>query len=214
MKFTKQQFGGIRPIINGTPAIGVAGGFNLDRSKVSWPSGSIIPGGSLAEYDEATRLVTVLKAARVKSVDAGDAKIVTLDTDFIPAGFVAGDRVMKAVSGTFAAAPSITKVEDGNAGCVITLSAAIAGLAAGDAIFQVTGDGSGNAVLPVNAPQGLTVNAEAVGTAVGRFETGVDVTVDTKGYMFYKRRIPPVPEAFISGIALKTNPNVLFTDAY
>jgi hypothetical protein len=214
MKFTKQKFGGIRPIINGMPALGVVGGFNLDRSKVTFQAGSVIPGGSLAQYDESTRLVTVLKASRVKAIDAGDAKIVTLDTDYIPACFVAGDKVLKTVSGTFAAAPSILKVEDGAAGYVITLSAAISGLAVGDALFQVIADSSANAALPVDAPQGLTVNAETVGTTVGRFETGVDVTTDTKGYMFYRRRIPPLPAQFVSGIALKTNPNVLFTDSY
>jgi hypothetical protein len=212
MKFIKQKFGGIRPIINGTAAIGVAGGFNLDRSKVSWPTGATIPGGSLAQYDEATRLVTVLKASRVKAIDGVDAKILTLDTDFIPACFVTGDKVMKTVSGTFAAAPSITKIEDGNAGYVITLSAEITGLAVGDAIFQVI-DGGGNAVLPVTAPQGLTVAGEAVGTPVGMFETSVDVTADSKGCMFYKRRIPPIPAAFLSGITLATNPNILFTES-
>jgi hypothetical protein len=214
MKFTKQKFGGIRPIINGTAAIGVVGGFNLDRSTVSWPTGAIIPGGSLAQYDEATRLVTVLKASRVKVIDGVDAKIVTLDTEFIPACFVVGDRVMKTVSGTFAAAPSITKIEDGNAGYVITLSAEISGLAVGDAVFQVISDSSSNAALPVTAPQGLTIAGEVVGTPVGVFETSVDVTVDSKGYMFYKRRIPPIPAAFISGIALVTNPNILFTESY
>jgi hypothetical protein len=149
----------------------------------------------------------------VKAIDAGDAKIVTLDTDFIPACFVVGDKVLKTVSGTFAAAPSITKIEDRNTSYVITLSAEISGLAVGDAIFQVIADGS-NAALPVTAPQGLTIAGDAVGTPVGMFETSVDVTVDSKGYMFYKRRIPPIPAAFISGITLGTNPNILFTDSY
>jgi hypothetical protein len=150
----------------------------------------------------------------VKAIDAGDAKIVTLDTDFIPACFVVGDKVLKTVTGTFAAAPSIAKIEDGNAGYVITLSAVISGLAVGDAIFQVISDSSSNAALPVTAPQGLTIAGDAVGTPVGMFETSVDVTADSKGYMFYKRRIPPIPADFISGIGLATNPNILFTDSY
>ncbi|MDR2138543.1 MAG: hypothetical protein LBP50_03215 [Tannerella sp.] len=214
MKFYGQKFGGVRPIVNGTTAIGVVGGFNLDRSKVSWPVGSIIPGGSLAEYDEQTRLVTVLKASRVKAIDGGDAKIVTLDTDFIPAGFAVGDKVLKTVAGTFAAAPSIVKIEDGATNYVITLSAVISGLAVGDALFQVIDDGSGNAALPVSAPQGLTINADVQGTVVGHSQTSVDVTADTKGNMFYKRRIPPIPAEFISGVTLKTNPNILFTESY
>ena len=213
MKFIKKEFGGARPIINGTPAIGVSGGFNLDRSKVSFSAGSIIPGGSLAQYDELTRTVTVQKASRVKAISAQDAKIVTLDTEFIPACFVTGDKVLKTVSGTFAAAPSITKIEDGAGGYVITLSAAIAGLSVGDALYEVI-DSGGNAALAVSAPQGLTLPSGVLGTEVGQFDTGVDVTADTKGYMFYKRRIPPIPDQFLSGITLKTNPNVLFTESY
>jgi hypothetical protein len=213
MKFERKKYGGDRPVINGQPALGAVGGFNLDTSIVAWPFGSQIPAGSLAQYDEATRLVTVLKASRVKAIDAVDAKIVTLDTEFIPAAFAVGDKVLKTVSGTFAAAPSITKVTDGQDGCVITLSVAIAGLAPGDALFQVIDDG-GNAALAVSAPQGLTIAGDAGGTTVRRYETGVDVTTDTKGYMFYKRRIPPLPEQFLEGICLKGNPNVQFTDSY
>ena len=213
MKFEKIKYGGGRPVITGQPALGVVGGFNLDTSKVSWPAGSQIPAGSLAQYDETTRLVTVLKASRVKAIDSTDAKIVTLDTDFIPAAFAVGEKALKTVSGTIAAAPSITKVTDGQSGYVITLSAEIVGLSVGDAVFHVVDDGGGNASLAVDTPQGLTISGGTAGTTVGRYETSVDVTTDTKGYMFYKRRIPPIPEQFLDGICLKGNPNVQFTDS-
>ena len=61
MKFRKKFFGGTRPIYTGSPAIGVVGGFTLDKSKINIPVGAIIPAGSLAQYDEATRKSVVLK---------------------------------------------------------------------------------------------------------------------------------------------------------
>jgi hypothetical protein len=212
MKFQKKQYGGARPVITGSPQLGVVGGFNLVNTDSNFTPGMVIPAGSVAEYDESTRTVKVLKAARVKAIDAGDAKIVTLDTDFIPNTFKAGDKVLKTVSGTFAAAPSITAVNDGGENTVITLSAAISGLAVGDALFQVVASGS-NATLQITSPNGLTIAGDVIGTEVKPNYTSVDVTADTKGYMFYARRIPPIPDAFREGNHLKGNPNVMLTDS-
>lgn len=215
MKFKKKQFGGIRPICTTSPAIGVVGGFNLDTSKVKYPVGAVIPYGSLAQYDEALRLVTVLKASRVTAIDPVDAKIISLESDeFLTPIFGVGDKVMKAVSGNFSDATSITSISKNDKEFVITLSAEIAGLTVGDALFEVIEGAGGVATLPVDAPQGLTIEAEAMGTVVSEFETSVDVTTDSKGGHFYLRRIPPIPADFISGICLKTNPNVQFTNSY
>jgi hypothetical protein len=213
MKIQRKEYGGARPILTGSPHVGVVGGFNLDRSIAVFPVGSVIPGGSLAEYDEETRLVRVLKASRVKAINGGDARIVTLDTDFIPSTFGVGDKVLKTVSGTIAAAPSISVVDDSGENTVITLSAAIAGLAVGDALFQVIDDGSSNAGLAVSNPQGLTIAGDVIGTPVSVGATSVDVTADTHGYAFYARRIPPIPAQFREGNHLKGNPNVLLTDS-
>jgi hypothetical protein len=214
MKFQKKQFGGARPVMTGSPQLGVVGGFNLDNSVAGYAVGAVIPIGSLAEYDESLRLVKVLKAARVKAIDAGNPTLVTLDTDFIPNTFAVGNKILKAVSGTIAAAPAITNVNDAGANTVITLSAAITGLAVGDALFQVVDDGSGNAALEITKPGGLTIAGDAViGTEVKPNYTSVDVTADTKGYMYYTRRIPPIPAAFRDGNHLKDNPNVLLTDS-
>jgi hypothetical protein len=215
MKIKRKQYGGARPILTGSPHVGVVGGFNLDVSVANFDVGAIIPGGSLAEYDESTRTVKVLKAARVKAISGSDAKIVTLDTDFIPSIFVVGDKVLKAVTGTLAAAPSITSVDDSGDNTVITLSAAITGLAVGDALFQVISDGTqdANAALPVSAPQGLTIAGDVIGTRVSLGATSVDVTTDTHGHAFYARRIPPIPASFREGNHLKNNPNVLLTDS-
>lgn len=214
MKFRKKTFGGTRQICTTSPAIGVPGGFNLDTSKVQYPIGAVIPAASLAQYDEITRLVTVLKAARVSVISVDDAKRVTLECDeFLSPIFMIGDSVAKVAVGNFADAPKIAKITDDRSGYVIELSAAIAGLAVGDAIFQVI-EKSGKAVFPVDAPQGLTIAAETLGTVVGLDETSVDVTTDSKGGYFYERRIPPIPTEFIQGICLKTNPNILFTKSF
>ena len=77
MKFRKKFFGGTRPIYTGSPAIGVVGGFTLDKSKINIPVGAIIPAGSLAQYDEATRKSVVLKASRIMANDVTDAKKVS-----------------------------------------------------------------------------------------------------------------------------------------
>jgi hypothetical protein len=215
MKVRTTQYGGIRPICTGSALIGVPGGFNLDLSKVKISVGALIPGGSLAQYDEKTRLVTVLKASRVTAISVQDAKIVNLESDeFTTPIFSVGDSVLKTVSGTFANAPTITKITNDKNGFVITLSEAIGGLTVGDALFQVITDGDANASLPIDAPQGLTIAEEPLGTPVRLDETSVDVSIGTNGHQFYFRRIPPIPAQFISGICLETNPNILFTDSY
>jgi hypothetical protein len=214
MKFKKQNYGGARPIMTGSPHQGVIGGFNLDQSVATFGQGAVIPGGSLAEYDEAVRLVTVLKASRVKAIDAVDAKIVTLDTDFIPSTFRQGDRVTNedTPAGTFTSKPTIVSVEDAGANTVIVLSAAISGLAVGDALYQIVNSG-GNAAFAVTEPQGLTLNGDVTGTEVSGNYVSVDVTTDTHGYAFYTRRIPPIPAQFRSGNHLAGNANVLLTDS-
>ncbi|MGV8135913.1 MAG: hypothetical protein AB2L20_11920 [Mangrovibacterium sp.] len=137
MKTNRQSFSGTRPIFTGSPAI-VPGGFNLDKDNQSFTVGQSIPAGTLAIYDEATRLVKILKTAKVKAIQADDAKIVTLETDenYEPL-FVVGEKVLKTITGAYADAPSIAAISNTDAGYVITLSAAIAGLAVGDILVQV-----------------------------------------------------------------------------
>lgn len=137
MKTKRDSFTGHRPIFTGSPSI-VQGGFNLDRVTQRFAAGDVIPAGSLAIYDEQTRIVKILKTAKVAAVDTVDAKIVTLYTDeFYQPVFNVGDSVLKTVTGLFADAPTITKVEKTATKMVITLSAAISGLVAGDTLVEV-----------------------------------------------------------------------------
>lgn len=222
MKFRKKFFGGTRPIYTGSPAIGVVGGFTLDKSKINIPVGAIIPAGSLAQYDEATRKSVVLKASRVMAINVTDAKKVSLESDeFVTPIFVVGDSVLaNEATGDFENAPTIVKVTDDSKGFVVELSAAIAGLKVGDALFQVVAgvaeeEGKAPAVLLTDAPQGLSMKSgNPLGTEVLPDETTFDISVDSKNGMYYEHRIPPIPASLKNGILLKTNPNIKFTQSY
>ena len=76
MKRKTASFTGQRPIYTGSPAI-VPGGFNLDVANQNFPVGTIIPGGSLAIYDEEKRTVQIVKTASVVEVNADNAKEVS-----------------------------------------------------------------------------------------------------------------------------------------
>lgn len=220
MKFRKQKFGGFRPVCTGSPALGVSGGFNLDITKVKYPVGATIPEASLAQYDEILRKVVVLKASRVVAINATDVKKVSLECDeYLCPIFMVGDHIAKDETGNFEDTASIAEIKHDRTGYVIALSKEIAGLKVGDALFEViagaaVGEGKAPVIFPVDAPQGLTIAAVQQGTVVSLDETSIDITTDSKGCYFYERRIPPIPEKFMQGICLKTNPNIQFTKSY
>ena len=212
MKRKTASFTGQRPIYTGSPAI-VPGGFNLDVANQNFPVGTIIPGGSLAIYDEEKRTVQIVKTASVVEVNADNAKEVTLLVDeFYAPIFAVGDKVAKvgAISGTYAAAVQITAISKTDNSFVITLSAAISGLKAGDALVEVV-NASGNAA-EIGKPNALTL----ADIEVGEFETGVDVTADTMQYALYERRVPVIPasQKDATGKFLAVNPHVKLTQSY
>ena len=211
MKTKRQSFVGERPIFTGSPSI-VQGGFNLDIANQKFNAGDVISGGSLAIFNEQTRLVQIIKTAKVSAIDADDAKIVTLQVDeFYQPCFSVGDKVLKTISGTYAAAPSITKIEKADSSYVITLSAAIAGLAVGDTLEEVIADGSANA-----AERGLANSLTLDEITVSEFETPVDVTEDTLQYALYARRVLPIPasQKDTTGRYLKANPHIKLSQSY
>lgn len=212
MKRKTASFTGQRPIYTGSPAI-VPGGFNLDVANQNFPVGTIIPGGSLAIYDEEKRTVQIVKTASVVEVNADNAKEVTLLVDeFYAPIFAVGDKVAKAgaISGTYAAAVQITAISKTDNSFVITLSAAISGLKAGDALVEVV-NASGNAA-EIGKANALTL----ADIEVGEFETGVDVTADTMQYALFERRVPVIPasQKDATGKFLAVNPHVKLTQSY
>ncbi len=209
----------MRPIFTGSPSI-VQGGFNLDVEGQKFRVGDVVPAGTLAIFNETTRKVQVIKTAKVVEVDNENNKKVTLYVDeFYAPCFAVGDSVLKvgAVTGTFASAPSITAIDNGN--ClnntgnvyVVTLSAAITGLKAGDVLTEVVKDSSNNAAERGKANSVLFREYE-----VSEFETGVDVSADTMQYALYERRVPPIPSSQkdSTGMFLSANPHVKLTQSY
>lgn len=212
MKRKTASFTGQRPIYTGSPAI-VPGGFNLDVANQNFPVGMIIPGGSLAIYDEEKRTVQIVKTASVVEVNTENTKEVTLLVDeFYAPIFAVGDKVAKAgaISGTFAAAAQITAISKTDNSFVITLSAEISGLKAGDALVEVV-NASGNAA-EIGKANALTL----ADIEVGEFETGVDVTADTMQYALFERRVPVIPasQKDATGKFLAVNPHVKLTQSY
>lgn len=219
MKRKTASFTGMRPIFTGSPSI-VQGGFNLDVEGQKFRVSDVVPAGTLAIFNETTRKVQVIKTAKVVEVDNENNKKVTLYVDeFYAPCFAVGDSVLKvgAVTGTFASAPTITAIDNGN--ClsntgnvyVVTLSAAITGLKAGDVLTEVVKDSSNNAVERGKANSVLFREYE-----VSEFETGVDVSADTMQYALYERRVPPIPSSQkdSTGMFLSANPHVKLTQSY
>lgn len=206
MKRKTASFTGTRPIFSGSPSI-VPGGFNLDVASQHFAVGDVIPAGTLAIANEETRKVQIVRTATVVEIDAEDNKKVTLRVDeFFAPCFAVGNKVLKAgaISGTFAAAPQITKIEKNGQSYVITLSAAISGLVANDTIVEVVNNG-GNAA-EIGKANTVTIRDEEV----SEFETSVDVTADTMQYALYERRVAPIPasQKDTTGSFLAANPHV------
>ena len=206
MKRKTASFTGTRPIFSGSPSI-VPGGFNLDVASQNFAVGETIPAGTLAIADEETRKVVVIKTAKVASIDAEDAKKITLHVDeFYAPCFTVGDKVLKAgaISGTFANAPAITAIAKNGENYEITLEAAISGLAVNDTLVEVVADGS-NA-----AERGKANSVTICDVEVGEFETSVDVTADIMQYTLYERRVAPIPasQKDTTGAFLNANPHV------
>lgn len=216
MKRKTASFTGMRPIFTGSPSI-VQGGFNLDVEGQKFRVGDVVPAGTLAIFNETTRKVQVIKTAKVVEVD--NEKVTLYVDEFYAPCFAVGDSVLKvgAVTGTFASAPTITAIDNGNylnnTGnvYVVTLSAAITGLKAGDVLTEVVKDSSNNAAERGKANSVLFREYE-----VSEFETGVDVSADTMQYALYERRVPPIPSSQkdSTGMFLSANPHVKLTQSY
>ena len=189
------------------------GGFNLDVTKQHFNVGDTIPAGTLAIYDEQTRLVNVLKTAKVVEIDSDDSKIIHLLVDeFYAPFFAVGDKVAKAgaISGTFADAVSITKIEAKDENYTITLSKEISGLANDDVLVEVVENSSNAAEI------GEANSVTIYDVDVKEFETGIDVSADTMQYAMYERRVPPIPasQKDTTGKFLKANPHVKLTQSF
>lgn len=156
MKRKTDSFTGSRPIFTGSPSI-VPGGFNLDVQNQAFKVGDVIPMGSVATFNEQTRLVQILKTADVVAIDADDNKIVTLRVaEFFAPNFVVGDKVAKAgaISGTYADAAAVANVQRTKTSFVVTLDKTIDGLAVGDTLEEVVSAASDEVVAGIMVSHG------------------------------------------------------------
>lgn len=213
MKRKTASFVGTRPIFTGSPSI-VMGGFNLDVTGQKFRVGDVIPAGTPAIRNEETRLVQVIKTAKVVEVDAENSKLVTLYVDeFYAPCFAEGEFVgiAGADAVAIASAPKISAIEEKGNIYRITLSAAITGLKAGDVLVELVSDG--NATTPKTKERGLANSTTIKDVVVSEFETAIDVTADTMQYALYERRVSPIPDSQKdkTGAFLKANPNVKLT---
>lgn len=137
MKTHKKSFAGTRPVFTVSPVVEI-GGFSVDKTAQNLVVGDVIPEGTLVVHDEITRKVLIVKTGKVKAIDQSDAKIVTLESnDFVNPNFAVGDKVAVADGGAYGSAITITSIEDGDNGYIVTLSGTISGLAVGDVICEL-----------------------------------------------------------------------------
>lgn len=207
MQKRTKSFVGTRPVFTGAPSLEI-GGYTLDKTNQTFNEGDIIPAGTMLVPDESTKKVLVVKSAKVKAIDSNNAKKVTLvSDDFVTPIFAVGDHVEKAAGGDFTDAPTIEAIEDGANGYIVTLSAAITGLAADDIIEEVVNGASDKAAFRT----GTAISASAV--EVTKDEVCVGVCKDTMQYAVYERRILPVRSALKTGDLLTANVHIRFTQS-
>lgn len=208
MRRRTENFAGSRPVFTGAPAVEI-GGFNLDSSQ-NIPEGVCIPAGTLCVPNEATRSVKVVKTGRVKAIDSTKKKITLEADEYIAPIFAVGDKVAKAEGGAYSSAITINDVSDTEAGYVVTISAAITGLAVGDIIGEVVDGGDGNSAF-IKAT-GITPTPRMVKSNV---ETTLAVSLTTLQWSVYMRRVLPVMDSQLdtTGSMLALNPNIRFTKA-
>lgn len=201
MKRKFQNYGGDRHCAT-MPPVKVTGGFTLNPAQTNLTAGAVVPFGTLAYVDEATRLVTLIKSARVVAI-ASDTKKVTLEADeFSKPLFVVGDIVAKDLAATLAVCPKITAVANTEAGVQITLNKAIEGLTVGDALFEVVANEAN--VKLVAEPNSITIGEGSDAEIKEELaDTGIDVTRDSGNGEVYTRRVPPVPATLMEGSLLK-----------
>lgn len=209
MKTRRTSFAGRRPVFTVSPVVEI-GGYTLDKSAQNVNVGDIIPEGSLVVHDVATHKVLLVKTGKVAKISASDAKVITMESnDFMAPNFAVGDKVAKAEGGTFSSAITITKIEDGDEGYVVTLSAAITGLAVGDVLGEVIADSASKSAFRVGTA--LTISP----VEVKQDEVMIDITTTTGNGAAYLRRILPIHAAQMdsNSMFLTANPHIRFTNS-
>ena len=126
------KFGGSLVVFEGKPEL-LIGGFNFNLEDLP-AAGDVLPCGTPVNCDESTRVITPIITGKVESVNS--TEVTLKDLGFGQTAFKVGSTVAVLGSDLTAAAENYATIasKDGN---VITLSAAITGLAAGAILVEV-----------------------------------------------------------------------------
>lgn len=157
------------------------GGGTLD--KTGFTEGEILKAGSLAKFDESTRLVTILKTAKIVETAASDATTYKISKG---SRLASSEVVANAVGGKSYA---ISGINTSNADYdVITVGTTLGALVAGDIVFHSAASGAtaGALKVVVNGIVRNDVQVKSNFTPVPVVQTG----------KVYNRRLPsPAPQA-------------------
>ena len=192
VKFTPETKEGNMPVFWRGEAKILPGGYKLLQT---FPKGTRIPRGTLVSIMPGTLTAGISKHAEVVTGS-------TTTEPRVKKGhlFQAADVVMKAGETT---GVTISSIDASNADYdTITLSAAITGLAAGDILLEATATTSSEEKYVPNGVVGETTDP-----LNGDDSDTVSVAYDAvvlRGY------VPDPPEAWLQGITLKNNPNIIF----
>lgn len=171
------------------------GGFKL---KNNLATGMLVKRGNPLYVDFDNMEAAVVKAVKVITGGSTSAPRVAKGHHFI-----VGDYVVKATSGTDTGV-SITAINTSNAGYdVLTLSAAITGLAADDILQEADKTGSG--AVPAYAPNAVVAADHVVD------KNGVVVLDAAWGARVLKDKVDyPLVASWFTGICFTNNPNIVF----
>lgn len=200
--FKKTSYAGRFPEIWRGEAKILPGGF---KPAQTFPVGTVVRRGTLVSVDFDTMQAAVIKTAKVLA--GGDTTHVRIGKGHL---FAVGDLILKV--GKTDASPMVTAIDTANEEYdVLTLSAAIADIAADDIIAESTeyaaADGSNPAVpASVKYEPNFVIGSdkEFNGKGLPTLDVAYDCVV-----LYPSLQFPILPE-WLTGACLKLNPNILF----
>ena len=192
IEFKKQAFSGKTPVIWRGECKILPGGF---KPKQTFPVGTVLRRGLPIQVDFEEMSAGVVKIAKV--LDGGTTTDARVGKGHL---FAVGDKVQKVGTAT---STTVSKIDTSNADYdVITFAAAITGLAAGDSIQESDGQSSAKPLYTPNMVIGADL--EFKGTGIPTIDAAYDAVV------LYNNVNYPIPADWLQGVALKSNPNILF----
>lgn len=192
IEFKKQAYSGKTPVIWRGECKILPGGF---KPKQTFPTGTVLRRGLPIQVDFDEMSAGVVKIAKV--LEGGTTSAARIGKGHL---FVVGDKVQKLGTTT---STTVNKINTSNADYdVVTFAAAITGLAAGDSIQESDGQSSAKPLYTPNMVIGADL--EFKGTGIPTIDAAYDAVV------LYNNVNYPIPADWLQGVALKSNPNILF----